>query len=295
MKKIFINSEKQLRSGWKILLAIIGITYIPRFITYLCQIIFISFEFPSEYSVYYSTITGCLVDLSYILIIFALWKLIDNKNMKDLGLTTFKKNKLNFIHGLLSGALSFTAIALILYLTGNAKIVGGLLYPNFTPKLLLYLMLYTLVGFAEEIMCRGYFLSVLKQCKNKYIPYIGSAIIFSLLHAGNPGVDILAFINIFLCGLFLSYAVYKTHSLWLGIGYHITWNFFQGNVFGFPVSGLSNFNVSIYNSYILKDNIFNGGCFGPENGLLYTIFSIILILWLYFFINKKQENKAELH
>ena len=54
--------------------------------------------------------------------------------------------------------------------------------------------------------------------------------------------------------------------LWLPIGIHIGWNFFEGVVFGFPVSGLE---IShIMHNTMHGPEIITGGKFGPEAGLI---------------------------
>jgi len=61
-----------------------------------------------------------------------------------------------------------------------------------------------------------------------------------------------------------------TKSLWLPIGYHITWNYFQGNVFGFAVSGTT--PNGIYGVEVAEGrNWLTGGAFGLEGGILATV------------------------
>jgi membrane protease YdiL (CAAX protease family) len=76
----------------------------------------------------------------------------------------------------------------------------------------------------------------------------------------------LAAAGLFLAGMFLAFAYTRTRQLWLPIGLHIGWNFFEGTVFGFPVSGLGL-------SGIIEHSVngpvqFTGGAFGPEAGLV---------------------------
>ncbi len=73
-------------------------------------------------------------------------------------------------------------------------------------------------------------------------------------------------VGLFLAGLFLAYAYLRTRRLWLPIGLHIGWNFFESTVLGFPVSGLSLFGL-LQNSLAGPD-IYTGGAFGPEAGLV---------------------------
>ena len=75
----------------------------------------------------------------------------------------------------------------------------------------------------------------------------------------------------------------KTENLWMCIGYHITWNYFQGDVFGFLVSG--NVTDSIYTINTISPNIINGGSFGPEGGLVVTILLVITIFIIYRFLS----------
>jgi membrane protease YdiL (CAAX protease family) len=44
-------------------------------------------------------------------------------------------------------------------------------------------------------------------------------------------------LNIFLAGIFLGAYYINRRNLWFPIGLHFAWNFCQGSVFGFEVSG----------------------------------------------------------
>ena len=93
-----------------------------------------------------------------------------------------------------------------------------------------------------------------------------SSLIFGLLHLGNPHATAVGAAGIILAGLFLGYAFVRTGQLWLSIGIHIGWNFFEGVVFGFPVSGLTVYHVT--RVVISGPELWTGGAFGPEAGLI---------------------------
>src|SRR5690606_35583110 len=120
---------------------------------------------------------------------------------------------------------------------------------EFSIYTLTFLLLFILVGFFEEMFFRGYVMSTLESRGNrKWVIYVVSALVFSLTHGTNPNVSVLGLVNIALAEILFAYMFDVTKSLWLPIGYHITWNYFQGNVFGFAVSGISPhgiYNVSI--------------------------------------------------
>lgn len=298
MKSIFINNEKQIRSGWKIVLVIciefsivFGLSMILGIIDFIMHS---STDLQKgndmEVMLIYTAI-AVLQEIIPIIICVVLWKVLDKKGLDELGLTKFTRDWKKFVAGLAIGAISLTTVAIILILTGSSVLNGNLSKPNLSLSLIFSLIIYISVGFSEEILCRGYFLSVLKQCKRKWIPYVGSSVIFSLLHSLNPGISLIAYINLFLFGLFLAYVVYKTKNLWIGIGIHITWNFFQGNVFGFLVSGNNELSKSIYHLEKSKYEIINGGAFGPEGGLAVTIILLVLILLTYKILSDKFSRK----
>jgi hypothetical protein len=95
---------------------------------------------------------------------------------------------------------------------------------------------------------------------------IGSSVIFAALHLGNPGANWMGFIGIFCAGMLLAFAAVRTGRLWLSIGIHIGWNFFEGVVFGFPTSGVAIY--SLLRIHVTGPVLWTGGAFGPEAGLI---------------------------
>lgn len=206
------------------------------------------------------------------------FRAINKKNPNKLGV---QGPPLDFLVGLALGAVSMTIIFLILYATNNISLVNGLASPNLTPYFFVYGILFILVGFFEEIFFRGYVMKTLTSRRNsKLTIYLVSASFFSLAHMINPNVAILGLVNIFFIGLLFAYMFDVTRSLLLPIGYHITWNFFQGTVFGFPVSGIDAhglYKIDMTNGV----NLLTGGTFGVEGGLITT-----LIIALGFIVTK---------
>jgi membrane protease YdiL (CAAX protease family) len=86
-----------------------------------------------------------------------------------------------------------------------------------------------------------------------------------------------------LAGLFLGLGFILTGELAIPIGLHMSWNFFQGSVFGFPVSGL-NSAASFIGIHQSGPDLFTGGVFGPEAGLVglsaLVLGSVVIVLWL---------------
>ena len=82
---------------------------------------------------------------------------------------------------------------------------------------------------------------------------------------------------IVLFGFLRIYGDTLTKMLWLSMGMHIGWNFFQGPVFGFAASGHR--KASVVDITIISNNDWlTGGEFGPEGSVL-----IIPIIFLALF------------
>ena len=142
---------------------------------------------------------------------------------------------------------------------------------------LFYFFLFIVVSLNEEIAIRGYILHNLSQSFNKYIALIISSFVFMGMHLGNPNIGVLPLMNLFLAGIFLG--VYRIHknNLWFPIGAHLMWNYLQGPIYGFEVSG--NKINSLFEQKLNGHELLTGGNFGYEGSIILTVFLIISILF----------------
>ena len=158
------------------------------------------------------------------------------------------------------------------------------------------------VGFYEELMSRSYLLTNFKEgftfggistTTATFLAILFSSSIFGFLHLANPNVTIFAIINIVLAGVMLAIPYVLTGRLAYSVGLHFSWNFFQGGVFGFRVSGLP-IRHSVIQIQQGGEAFLTGGSFGPEGGLIGTG-AIILICAVIIFIEKKRTGAVALH
>ncbi|MGE8204728.1 CPBP family intramembrane glutamic endopeptidase [Heyndrickxia sp. NPDC080065] len=189
------------------------------------------------------------------------------QSMRNMGWADFWKNKRELAFGLILGIASITAIFLILWATGQIYFEKNA-HINFSWSIFIGFITFIFVALNEELFFRGYIISILKPTHSKITIYIVSAVVFSCAHLLNDDVKILGLANIVLIGLLFAYMFIKTNRLWMPVGYHLTWNFFQGNVWGFQVSGIN--TNSIFQPKI-HNTILTGGGFGPEAGILTTV------------------------
>jgi hypothetical protein len=101
-------------------------------------------------------------------------------------------------------------------------------------------------------------------------------------------IEILSLIQLFIGGLLLGIPYIITRNLWFSIGLHFSWNFFQGTIFGFNVSGIENYSI-IQTKYNTA-NIWNGGLFGFEGSILCLILQIVAIALILLKFNKEEKR-----
>ncbi len=230
---------------------------------------------------------------------------IDRRKFTQFGFSFTKRWWVDFAFGLGLGAGLMGLIFLIGWLTGSLRVTGfyitGRQGTGFIPGLMKGLALFTLVGIYEELLFRGYYLVNLAEGINYrglgkrtavWWAYGLSSLTFGLLHLGNLNATWVGAINTALAGVFLGLGMLLTGSLAIPIGTHIAWNFFQGYVFGFAVSGFQA-DTTLIGTEILGNTWLMGGRFGPESGALslvaMLIGSLLMVLWV------RRNGQLEVH
>lgn len=132
----------------------------------------------------------------------------------------------------------------------------------------------------EELLFRGYPFQLLFEGLGGAAALAISSVAFGLLHAGNPFAAPLPLLNITLAGVLLGVAYRKTWSLWFATGVHLGWNWAMAVGAGLPVSGLA-LQASPLRATVRGPELWTGGAFGPEGGLVTTLVTAGAILWLW--------------
>jgi len=130
-------------------------------------------------------------------------------------------------------------------------------------------------GGAEEVLFRGWVLPVLGA---RYRPWVGlavSSLLFAVMHGLNSGIHWLALVNLALFGLFAALYALQEGSIWGISALHSAWNWVQGNILGFDVSGMDAGGLSLWNFKTQGPAWITGGAFGPEGGIAVTIVLLI--------------------
>lgn len=363
-KTIFLAPEEpRLRAGWRLAIQLIFLMILFFGLQYIIGY-YLPNKIPARAS-YIRLVSEIFMLFAITGSVFASRKLLDNRSFASLGLKINTRAWLDLAAGIGIAALMMGFI----FLTEIA--LGWLNFQNFAwevqpPKtlaanILLYLLIFLIVGWQEELLYRGYLLQNLREGLNAYwvlaifiipIPIIGtnylnwgmetlspfrgilalqlsllavvsilvlfltiyyeekissywswlrkkekidlfwavafSSLFFARSHLGNPNFSIVSLIGLIvsligltLSGAFLAYGYTSTQRLWLPIGLHIGWNFFEGVVFGFPVSGLNIPRLLIHS--VEGPILWTGGQFGPEAGLILLPALAIgaFFIWIY--------------
>jgi len=131
----------------------------------------------------------------------------------------------------------------------------------------------------EELLFRGYPFRVLAARFGGLVAIGGTSLAFGALHGANPNVGALPLVNIGLAGVLLGVAYWRTMSLWYATGVHFGWNLSMG-LADLSVSGIG-LGIPGYDPRLIGPDVWTGGQFGPEGGLLVTLAVGAGIVWLW--------------
>ncbi len=183
---------------------------------------------------------------------------------------------LQLTNGFLWAALLLSIGFALLYLSGWIEIKNI----DFNGYLFLGFLLFFLIqSSVEEFMVRAFLLSTIAYRIGIWKGIIISSLVFTMLHIGNPNIQYLSLINIFLAGILLGVFYIRYNQIWAPIGLHTGWNFLQGSFFGFEVSGIHVY--SYIDSAETGPDVFTGGPFGFEGSILASIFLMGLAFWIW--------------
>jgi membrane protease YdiL (CAAX protease family) len=223
------------------------------------------------------TIAACLV----------FCKLIEKRTFAGMGLR--KKGALPaYLKGLVLGLLLFAVAIGFSYFFGAVRFTG--VNKDFRPLLCVLLFLgYLVQGFSEELLCRGMLMVSTAKRAPLWYGLVISAFAFSVLHAANNGFSFFPFLNIFLFGILMGLYMIRGGSIWGAAALHSVWNFAEGVLTSFPVSGTKMPTHLL--TFVTEEGkeLFHGGLFGPEGGLGVT-FALAVAIALFAMAETKQDT-----
>lgn len=273
-----------IQQGW--LRALLFIIAYLLFLIFTGTIIaFLSLAVPAIASqpVYLSIVINLVASL---VMVFLFRKFMDKASVTSLGFE-WKGFARERSIGCLTGVFLCLVIAIVLWLM---QLLQWYVEDIPVQGLFTSFIIMIAVALAEELVFRGYVLNNLMQSMKPQAALLLSAILFAILHSLNPNFNLTAFLNILLAGLLLGINYIFTRNLWFSIMLHLSWNFVQGPVLGFKVSGLE--LPTLLQQNLRGSILLTGGEFGLEASWLAVIVFAIAIPVFYLLFHKKYKTEV---
>ncbi len=275
MKKIFYSKDEgRLRAGIRILV--------------FTSIVLVAIAVIGTFAESRVVFTAFLAGLMLLMIKFSS-KFLDRRPYREYGMKLSPNWWRDFFAGIVIAALAITIIyGILVYMgwvttTGNHKAGSS----EVLKGLFLMAFLMICVSLWEEIYFRGYLIPNIKEGFHSrkidksvamLIAVLISSVLFGFGHITNPGATGVSTLNLIVAGMVLAYPYVVTGSLALPVGIHLSWNYFQGAIYGLPVSGME-FSQTILFSDLTGPEAFTGGAFGPEAGAA-GLFGLMVLVTL---------------
>ena len=227
--------------------------------------------------------TGLLpLPVAFLLLVTWICMRLRRQSLAGVGLRFDLKWLRQALGGIAFGSAQMLAAAALIYAAGGVRFslepTGGL------AALALGAWTFAWVALLEELLFRGFVFQRLVDGIGAPTALLLMAAVFAAAHWGNPGMlgatEIWASVDLALAGLLLGLAYVRTGSLALPIGMHFGWNWIQGSVLGFDVSGLHQAGWLL--PHLLdRPQWLSGGAFGPEASVFAVVVDSIAVLLLW--------------
>lgn len=250
---VWKNADGRVRSGWVI--SVFAAVAIVIGLIVLTAVEFLGFGGPDriEPKLFFSTGTSMLSGIAATIVCWLIFR-------EETALDT--KPALPLVIGFGAGALALS-VSVLMPVLARAQTLE--LNPNWSPvTALIEFAALAPAGIGEELLLRGLALQALRRGIGDKAAVMGSSVLFGILHLTNPHATWEAAAIITLVGFWFGAAMVRTGKIWVPMGMHIGWNFFEGCVFGQPVSGLSPGTPLLTAWWPAEPGFWSGANFGPE-------------------------------
>ncbi len=295
-RKILINDEGELRSGWRV--AVFFIAFALFSVLLGSTVAVLGILFPAFKALLAAQDNPAAAG-SAGLVLFALSQMIsliaviaatllcalalEHRSFASVGFKLHKGWLKDFAMGSILGTASLGLAVAIAFAAGATRFqvqtTGvAVLFRDF----IFLLFLFLIAGAFEELFFRGFAFQALTHNLGPGAAIAITAALFGMAHLGNPDATFYSTINVALAGIWLGTAYLMTRSLWLAFGLHYSWNLVMVFVFGLPVSGFKVFSQQGWlEGGAGPPEWLSGGGFGPEGGVAATVALILstLIVW----------------
>ena len=271
-------SPRALHAGWRLALFLLLLALLAGVVGAL----FVVLHFPPQRS--HGVLqplpllgTGVAVVAAVLAATLGCVRLVERRTAATIGLPGGRARNAGIAVGLALGAIVPLVACGVLWLSGHALIApsqlsGGDLLSATLPMAAATVLLSSW----EEIAFHGYPLQLLSAIGGPWLATTVTGVAFGLAHSGNPGANLLGFVNTALNGVLLGWIVIKSGSLWLACAYHAGWNLAASIILGMTDSGMIS-PGSLFRTTITGPAWLSGGAYGFEASALTGVTETIVL------------------
>ena len=275
MRSVFLDADGRLRNGWWILVFFVILVGLVGGLQGLAPMLH-----------RHGVKSGWWVEALLVLFtLVATWVCtrLRGTALASVGLILDRRWAVEAAWGTLIGGALMLAAAAMLWAAGG---VAWTLDPGRSLHgLVSGFLVFVLVALFEEGLFRGFVFQRMLQGLGVWPTQVLMALLFALSHWGNPGMHgatrLWATLDIALAAVFLGLAYLRTRSLALPVGIHLGWNWTQGNILGFGVSGTGGHEGWLRPVLLGRPEWVTGGAFGLEASVfgVVAVLLAMLLLW----------------
>ncbi len=212
-----------------------------------------------------------------LVVTWGLLRVLDRRPIQSAGLCFHSEWLREFSMGLVLGVLFPVVVILALWAAGLGEWeVRRISLGDAALGLVINLVMWASMAVYHEVIWRGYLLQTISEGLGKIAGTFFMSFWYGVLA---PSVDFVSWLNMFMIGLVMSIAYFRSVSLWLPLGLHSAWYVIQGYVWGSPVQGTT--SVLSLGSYSPAGSEWiTGGAYGPEGGMVATAVILLLVFYI---------------
>ncbi len=204
---------------------------------------------------------------------------VDVRPWADVGLSRRAASLRSVAAGLAIGGTAIGAACALLFAFGLLHVVPAEPGSSLAAALRISFFLVP-AALYEEVLCRGYLLTVIRRRVGTWGAVLATSALFGLLHLQNAGAGVRSVLIVTLAGIFLAAVRVAYDSLYAAWSAHLAWNWVMAVPLHAPVSGLS-LEHPDFRTVSTGPAWLTGGHWGPEGGMLAALGMTAGLAYLY--------------
>jgi membrane protease YdiL (CAAX protease family) len=205
---------------------------------------------------------------------------IDQRGWDAIDLTRAAAHPRRLLTGWCMGGFPIAIACAALLATGLLQFTPSIAQASWMGAALRTTLVLLPAALAEELICRGYLLTVLRDSVGARAAVLGTSVLFGLLHLENPGATAVSLTVVLLSGVLLASVRLALNSLYAAWLAHFAWNWVMAVPFHAKVSALE-FESPLYKAVTTGPAWLSGGDWGPEGGLVAALSMVAAIAYIY--------------